>query len=486
MAAPSIPSEPDPSEVSARTATVSYTPDATWQDCVGCITSGGTESNVFFSIQDEGGSDLQYGQGDTFGLPASFLPSDDALPSQDAYFDVSPADGGHPVYCYISFSNITVSEVSNGACGEDCETAQPCQYEVKLNFNVSTMTRDPVGQSHVSFDMVGPSGAITIDTSTPSIDLVVVSDETDELGSLQDPPEDPGYLRSVRYEFTTTLDVNCGSDAGFEIDCSQITAQETSLSTPIPCNTTRSEPLFVVETLPKRVISVSATCSACRPSADTIIGEVSSDGGATYTQVASGPSALGALALPGLTPGTSYLLRLYVTGADGNSGYATSSFTTLMINQDLWQAVVDSYDSDGLITLTNIRDRSATTINTAVGESAAQGVIDLWTIYAQAEYDDTVPSNVEVAKRAVIAMLWQRGGSASSIAKVEWDEVFGDQGLLGRLRKSASRGHGAPRSSSGAKASSELTSDGRRVRPWSDPDSLPVNFLPNRRSADDA
>jgi hypothetical protein len=87
---------------------------------------------------------------------------------------------------------------------------------------------------------------------------------------------------------------------------------------------------------------------------------------------------------------------------------------------DLWTAVVASYNADGLLQLTNIRNRAATSIDTAVGQSAAQGVIDVWPVYAQSAYDATNATHVEVAKRGVIAMLWSRGGTASQIAKIEW------------------------------------------------------------------
>ena len=96
----------------------------------------------------------------------------------------------------------------------------------------------------------------------------------------------------------------------------------------------------------------------------------------------------------------------------------------------LWAAVVVSYDADGLITLSNIRDRSATTIDTTAGEDAAQGVIDLWPVYAQETYDASDSTHVEVAKQAVIALLWRRGGSSTTIAEVKWDEIFSPEGLI--------------------------------------------------------
>ena len=147
----------------------------------------------------------------------------------------------------------------------------------------------------------------------------------------------------------------------------------------------------------------------------------------------------------------------------------------------LWAAVEVSYDADGLITLTNIRDRSATAIDETAGEDAAQGVIDLWPVYAQAAYDATNATHVEIAKRATVAMLWQRGGSSTNIAKVEWDEVWGDNGLVGRLRKSEARAHASPSSNSGTVRSTELLSNGQQTMPWSDPASYPIGLRSTRR-----
>lgn len=149
---------------------------------------------------------------------------------------------------------------------------------------------------------------------------------------------------------------------------------------------------------------------------------------------------------------------------------------------DLWDAVVVTYDEDGLIALTNVRDRSATTANASAGLSAAQGVIDIWPAYAQVEYDPANALHVEVAKRATIAMLWSRGGSSSTIAKVEWDEVFGEGGLLEKIRRTGARGRQGPVTNSGVQSSSEL-SNGQAVRGWSDRESIPREILPSRRTA---
>ena len=152
---------------------------------------------------------------------------------------------------------------------------------------------------------------------------------------------------------------------------------------------------------------------------------------------------------------------------------------------ELWAAVVVSYDSDGLITLTNIRDRSATAIDTTAGEDAAQGVINLWPAYAQETYDSTDDLHVEVGKRATIAMLWERGGTSSAIAKVEWDEVFSPDGLISRVRRTSARGRQGPNSNSGVTQKAETTANGGKIRGWSDLESLPVNLMPNRTTAQD-
>lgn len=151
---------------------------------------------------------------------------------------------------------------------------------------------------------------------------------------------------------------------------------------------------------------------------------------------------------------------------------------------DLWAAVVLSYDSDGLISLTNIRDRSATTINTTAGEAAAQAAINLWPLYAQTDYDATDATHVSVGEIATIAVLWRRGGSASAIEHVKWDDVFGDDGMIAKLRRTGPRARSAPVSNSGVQASSELDSSGRQQRPWSDRDAIPTGMMPSTKPVD--
>ncbi len=151
----------------------------------------------------------------------------------------------------------------------------------------------------------------------------------------------------------------------------------------------------------------------------------------------------------------------------------------------LWAAVKLDYDSDGLVTLTNIRNRAATTINDTVGEAAAQAVLNLWPAYVQTTYDAANLLHVEAGEMATIAVLWRRGGTSSTIEQVKWDEVFGDDGILSKIRRTGPRARMAPASNSGVDQAAEQTSDGSPVRGWADRESLPPNFLSTRRSATD-
>lgn len=149
--------------------------------------------------------------------------------------------------------------------------------------------------------------------------------------------------------------------------------------------------------------------------------------------------------------------------------------------------MTENYESEGLVNLTNPRDNQAEEADTTYGVSAAQEVIDLFPMYGQVEFDVDDSRHLAVARRAVIAVLYARGGTASSIAEVKWNEVFGDEGLLSRLKRTTARARQGPSSNSGVSQRSELTSDGQRVRGWSDPDSLPGGrgYMPRRQIAED-
>jgi len=152
---------------------------------------------------------------------------------------------------------------------------------------------------------------------------------------------------------------------------------------------------------------------------------------------------------------------------------------------DLWTATVAAYDTEALLNLTNIHDPAASSPDTTVGQTASQSVIDLWPAYAQVDYDSTNALHVEVGIRAVIATLWERGGSATSVAKQKWDDVFTDS-MIDMLKRTGPRGRQGPSTNSGVEQKSELLSDGSRARPWADISALPIGFMPmGRSSADD-
>lgn len=142
---------------------------------------------------------------------------------------------------------------------------------------------------------------------------------------------------------------------------------------------------------------------------------------------------------------------------------------------DLWAYVQTIYDADGLITLTNIRDRSATAADDDVGTAAALSVIRLWPAYAQVAFDVNDGLHLEVASAGVIAVLWRRGGSASAIEQIKWDTVFGDDGMISRVRRTDPRGRSGPSSNSGTVTSTE---SGTQYG-WSDRASLPPGALPS-------
>lgn len=142
---------------------------------------------------------------------------------------------------------------------------------------------------------------------------------------------------------------------------------------------------------------------------------------------------------------------------------------------ELWSYVKTVYDADGLISLTNIRDRSATAVDNAVGTAAALSTIRLWPAYAQVDFDAANGLHLEVGAKAVIAVLWERGGSSSSIETVKWDTVWGDGGLISKLRETSPRGRPGPSSNSGTITSVESGT----LYGWSDRASLPPGYLPS-------
>lgn len=156
-----------------------------------------------------------------------------------------------------------------------------------------------------------------------------------------------------------------------------------------------------------------------------------------------------------------------------------------MTAADLWTACEAAYSVQALTELTNPDSRSASESDDAKGQNAAQAVIDLWPLYAQVAYDAANDLHVQVGVMGVIAVLHRRGGSSSTIDKVTWDEVFGDDGMMMKLKRTGARARSAPVISGSTERSTEATTSGGNVRPWSDRSSRPGGLSPDRNPADD-
>ena len=148
----------------------------------------------------------------------------------------------------------------------------------------------------------------------------------------------------------------------------------------------------------------------------------------------------------------------------------------------LWAYVKTTYDAAGLVTLTNRSVRSATAVDDVVGLAQSQSVLNLWPAYAQVAFDAADPLHLEVAVEGVIAMLWRRGGAATSIEAVKWDTVFGEGGTIEKVRRTNPRSKRGPSSNSAVQTSRE-DSSGQKSYGWSDPRSLPQGTLPGSVSA---
>jgi len=149
----------------------------------------------------------------------------------------------------------------------------------------------------------------------------------------------------------------------------------------------------------------------------------------------------------------------------------------------LWTNVKAAYATDLLLPLTNIHDATAIAIDDAVGTAAAQQAIDYFVMYAETTFVITTSTHNAVGIRATIAVLLERGGVSSALAREEWDEVFGDTGLLSKVKKTGARGRQAFTTNSNMTQASGLTSSGKRRKPWGDVESLPVNYMPRSSEA---
>jgi len=146
----------------------------------------------------------------------------------------------------------------------------------------------------------------------------------------------------------------------------------------------------------------------------------------------------------------------------------------------LWTAVKAAYDASFLLPITSVNDRTATSIGSAqntVGTAAAEQLIGLWPHYTEVAFSVTDTGHLAVAIRGTVAILLERASVGSEQAAKEWQEVFGDSGMMRRIKVTGPRGHPTPKSNAPDK-----TSAGAVKRGWSDTLSLPIGTLPSHRT----
>jgi len=148
----------------------------------------------------------------------------------------------------------------------------------------------------------------------------------------------------------------------------------------------------------------------------------------------------------------------------------------------LWTATKARKDAYAILSLTNPRDTSAVTPNDSVGEQAAADVLGFWSIYAQEDFDESNEAHLVAAVEGVVAQLWRRNAPTSEAADRAWKLVFGDDGMVAKIRSTG------PRSAQGpviARRRDEVSRDGYALRSFGDRRNVPAGVLPKRRREDD-
>lgn len=138
------------------------------------------------------------------------------------------------------------------------------------------------------------------------------------------------------------------------------------------------------------------------------------------------------------------------------------------------------YNSQQLIELTNSRDPSQTTVNTAVRDQACTSAQTWFETYTEEAYDSTVGIHVELVVEGVIALLQKWGGSSPTVGAVSWSAWKDD---CRDMKSTRSRARITPTTNSELTPSDENPSGGT-VRPWSD-DREWSGLVPQRGGRDD-
>ena len=130
----------------------------------------------------------------------------------------------------------------------------------------------------------------------------------------------------------------------------------------------------------------------------------------------------------------------------------------------LAEAVTLRYPEQVLKELTNVRDPSATSVDSQRLEQAVTSVQVYFSTYAQESYDSTVGIHVEVGVRGVIALLQSWGGSAQGVSKIRWDAWLEE---VKAVRDTRARARIEPATTSELTPSDEVDG-GQEVRPFAD------------------
>lgn len=144
----------------------------------------------------------------------------------------------------------------------------------------------------------------------------------------------------------------------------------------------------------------------------------------------------------------------------------------------VWTETKAAKDPNVLRALTRPRDTSATMIDDAVGERAAADALAFWEMHAQTPFDAANPQHLAVAVEATIAQLWRRNAPTSDAAERTWRTVWGDDGLVAKLRATGPRGAQGPAL---GYAYDTRNARGRRRRDFGDRRDYPRGILPRPR-----
>lgn len=146
----------------------------------------------------------------------------------------------------------------------------------------------------------------------------------------------------------------------------------------------------------------------------------------------------------------------------------------------LWTEVVARYSTEKLRALTNPDNRSATSVNTTVGDLAVEDTMADFLTHAEIAFDETDARHIAAGVRGVIAHLMSYGAANSEGADAALRR-FHDR--LEKIRNTGPRGRLSPATQSELEPSDEFAGAGPH-RPDFDRDRF-GGFVPDNRTTED-